>query len=214
MLTHAPRFLSLTKAKDIHAAERVIKIFFSDEKGSEVISWALIMPIIIFVVFAGIWLLNQAVIRSQLAMFSREVARECGIKYNSEWKGSFNEEAIKYCIKEKAEQEIFQENQITEIKSFDPELNKKLFQVYAPTSSLSPMAVGIIKNADWLNCKTSVTMRNPLKKLPRLVGENDADGSWWSKDIPITAEGSAKIESTAILNPQLLSTMNSNQSFL
>ena len=157
------------------------------------------MPIIIFVVFAGIWLLNQAMIRSQLAMFSREVARECGIKYNNEWKGSLDNEAIKYCIQEKAEQEIFQKNQITKIKFLSGISNEryKAYVIYAPGGFLPLMGVEVFKTGEWLNCKAQTVMHVPLKKLPRLIGESDADSTWWSKVISIIAEGSAKIETAA-----------------
>lgn len=154
--------------------------FIRSERGSSVIGWVLILPILFFFVAFGFvhFYLNQ--VRSCVAMAAREGAREYGIQLGQ---GELNARSI---AQNKALNILIQQGMLPSGAGFLP--GETL-----PKKGERGANIIFFNDGIWVRCTITYYLPNPLPIAPRLLWEDSKD--WWAdKHFVFKVTGSAKIE--------------------
>ncbi|RJO62765.1 MAG: pilus assembly protein [Dehalococcoidia bacterium] len=142
------------------------------EKGSAIISWALLTPLIFFVVFAGFVMIHLNQIRACAAMAARESARDYGINHKES-----NARRVAWDV-------LKQEGLLSENAAY-PKGGSRNFN--------ADNDVKFTEDGAWVTCVITYRMPNALPLVPRLAAAED-NPSWWPKEFIFKAAGSAKHE--------------------
>jgi hypothetical protein len=158
--------------------------FISSERGSSVIGWVLILPVLFFFAAFGFVYFYLDQVRSCVAMAAREGAREYGIQLGQ---GVPNAESM---ARSKALKILIQEKMLPPGASFLPSGVK-------PPKGKKGASITLSNDGTWARCTITYYLPNFLPKAPRLFWKKETSGEegWWpSEHFVFKVTGSAKHE--------------------
>ncbi|SHJ16163.1 TadE/TadG family type IV pilus assembly protein [Desulfofundulus thermosubterraneus] len=165
--------------------------FLRSERGSSVIGWVLVLPVLFFFAAFGFVYFYTNQIRACAAMAAREGAREYGIQL-----GQVDQADAKSMAEGRALDVMIQERLLPPDAGFSNQI---------PPPGKRGAGISFSDDGTWARCTITYYLPNPLPAAPRLLklfwkdqtsdeGETSDEGGWWPTHFKITVTGAAKHE--------------------
>lgn len=158
--------------------------FIRSERGSSVIGWVLVLPVLFFFAAFGFVYFYLDQVRACVAMAAREGAREYGIQLG---------QGIPYAegvARGRALDVLIQEKMLPPDADFLPGSAK-------PARGERGANISFSDDGTWARCTITYYVPNPLPRAPRLLWKKNVSGKekWWPDDhFVFKVTGAAKHE--------------------
>lgn len=156
--------------------------FLRSERGSSVIGWVLVLPVLFFFAAFGFVYFYTNQIRACAAMAAREGAREYGIQL-----GQVDQVDAESMAEGRALDVMIQERLLPPDAGFSNQL---------PPPGKRGAGISFSDDGTWARCTITYYLPNPLPAAPRIIWYNQTfgKGGWWPTHFKITVTSAAKHE--------------------